>query len=132
MHHGEAAVGGRVHVEFHDGGAGGESCLHGGDGVFDELVLGRVDALGRTGLAVQALAVVCLVHAAMSDQAGLAGRRRRQPRGVPEVDRGDDDRRAKQNPAHESFPSVEAVLVQTLGGETKAGGYLDIARRIPM
>jgi len=103
--HGEEAVGGRMHVQLDDVGAGGKRGLHGRQRVLDEIMPGRVDALGGAGLVVEVLAMVCLVDAAMSDQPRGALGRRRQQRRVQKPDGGDGHGEAEQNLSDHTIPS---------------------------
>jgi hypothetical protein len=76
VEHGEVAVGGRMDVELDDVGAGSEGGLHGGNGVLEIRMLGRVNARGGAGVAGQALARVGLREAAMGEQRHRRLRRR--------------------------------------------------------
>ena len=78
VEHGELAVGGRVHVEFDDVGAGGEGGAHRGQGVLDEGMLGRKNARRGAGRRRQARGGIGLGQPAMREQA--AGRLRLKPR----------------------------------------------------
>ena len=72
MHHSESLVRGEVDVEFDDIGAGSEGGFHRGQGVLDEGVRGRVDALGGAGVVLDAGLREGLVHAPMRKQLDAA------------------------------------------------------------
>ena len=109
-------------VELDDVGTRSEGGLHRGQGVFQELVGWRQDALCRAGVALKSFAREQLVHAAMGDQLHATFRRGNAPRGVPEVDRGDENAEADQYSTKHPRPRKSRTIGGVVGRNATARG----------
>jgi hypothetical protein len=98
----EIAVGGGMHVELDDIGAGREGGTEALDRVLDVRVFRREDALGGAGLRGQALAMVGLAEAAMGDDQRPRVALRGEEVGVEEEDGGSEDEKEEEGLAEEA------------------------------